>query len=91
MRTTVDVDAALLQRAKRFAESENRTLGSIVSEALVAYLGKRKQTSKDAPFELIVRGTAHGRFPTPLALADIEDEEEMARLGILEARGHGSS
>jgi hypothetical protein len=91
MRTTVDVDPAVLQRAKRLAGSEKRTLGSVVNDALVAYLGKRKPSSKDPPFELIVRGTPEGRFPTPTDLSEIEDEEDMARLGIPGTRRHAPS
>jgi hypothetical protein len=91
MRTTVDIDPAVLQRAKRLADSENRTLGSIVGDALVAYLGKRKPSSKDPPFELIVRGNPRGRFPTPSELSDLDDDEDIARLGIPGARRRGSS
>jgi predicted transcriptional regulator len=91
MRTTVDVDEALLKRAKRLADSENRTLGSVVGDALVAYLGKRKPVAKDPPFELIVRGSPRGRFPTASELADIDDEEDMARLGMRGAHRRASS
>jgi hypothetical protein len=90
MRTTVDVDAAVLRRAKRLADSENKTLGSLVSDALVAYLGKRKPVSKAPPFELIVRGKPHGRFPTPVEFAEIEDEEDLTRLGMPGARRRAS-
>lgn len=82
MRTTVDLDPAVLDRAKRLALSEGRTLGSVLNEALAAYLGKRKQVAKDPPFDLLVRGNPHGRFPSPGEVSAIEDDEELAALKI---------
>jgi hypothetical protein len=82
MRTTVDLDPAVLDRAKRLALSEGKTLGAVLSEALGAYLGKRKQVAKDPPFELIVRGQKSGRFPSPADMSAVEEEEERAALRI---------
>jgi predicted transcriptional regulator len=82
MRTTVDIDEAVLDRAKRLASSEKRTLGALVSEAVAAYVAVRRKPTKDAPFELIVRGTQRGRFPTPAELAAAQDEEDLGSLNI---------
>ncbi len=82
MRTTVDIDPAVLGRAKKLAFSERRTLGSVLSDALAAYLGKRRATSKDPPFDLLVRGSPRGRFPTPDELLALDEEEDAARLRI---------
>lgn len=80
VRTTVDLDDAVLERAKRRASSEKRTLGALVTEALSAYLSVGKKPTKDTPFELIVRGSRRGRFPTRAELAAVEDEEDLASL-----------
>ena len=82
MRTTVDLDPAILERAKRLALSEGKTLGAVFSEALAAYLGKRKQVAKDPPFELLVRGNPRGRFPSSADMNDAEEAEELAALRI---------
>lgn len=82
MRTTVDIDPAVLERAKKLAFSERRTLGSVLSDALAAYLGKRRSTSKDPAFELLVRGRPRGRFPTADELLAVDEEEDAARLRI---------
>lgn len=82
MRTTVDIDDALLERAKRLALKERKTLGAVVGQALAAYLGTRRQAEKDPPFELIVAGSAQARFPTPAEIAAVDEEDEAHALGI---------
>jgi hypothetical protein len=82
MRTTVDIDEALLERAKRLALKEKQTLGVVVSQALAAYLGTRRQAEADPPFELIARGEPQGRFPSPAEIAAIEEQEELRGLAI---------
>ena len=82
MRTTVDIDEALLERAKRLALREKQTLGSVVGQALAAYLGTRRQTEKDPPFELVLAGSARGRFPTPAEIAAVEEEDDVRALAI---------
>ena len=90
MRTTVDLDPTVLERAKRLAQSEHRTLGSVVSDALAAYLAKRRPSAKDAPFELIVRGNAGARFPSPAEIAAVDDEEDTAALRIPGLKRHAA-
>jgi predicted transcriptional regulator len=82
MRTTVDLDPAVLDRAKRLALSEGKTLGSVLNEALAAYLGKRKQVAKDPPFDLLVCGRATGRFPSAEEIGAVEEAEELEALRI---------
>jgi hypothetical protein len=82
MRTTIDIDAGLLERAKRLALKDQRTLSSVVNNALSAYLGGRKSSTKEEPFELIVRGKPGDRFPTPADLAEVEENEELDSLKI---------
>ena len=84
MRTTVDVDAALLERAKRLGSKQGRTLSAVVNEALAAYLGAhaRKDVSKEPPFELIVRGTPGARFPTAAEFSAAEEDDDRESLQI---------
>lgn len=91
MRTTVDLDPGLLETAKRLALKERRTLSALLGDALVAYLGSRRQTAKDPPFELLVRGEPRGRFPTASEVAAIEEEEDIAALVIPGRRSRASS
>jgi hypothetical protein len=86
VRTTVDIDDAALDRAKRLARRENRTLGSVLSDAIAAYVSKRPPGTPDPPFELIVRGKAGRRFPSPEEIARVEDDEEAQALRIPRVR-----
>jgi Bacterial antitoxin of type II TA system, VapB len=86
MRTTVDIDDLLLERAKRLALKEKQTLGAVVGEALAAYLASRRLTGKAPPFELLVRGSARGKFPAAADMLEIEEEEDVRALGIPEAK-----
>lgn len=76
----------MLDRAKRLALSEGKTLSAVLNEALGAYLGKRKQVAKDPPFELLVRGNPRGRFPSPAEIDAIEQDEELTALRVPGAR-----
>lgn len=91
VRTTVDLDPNVLELAKRLALKEQRTLSAIVSDALAAYLASRRQSSKDAPFELLVRGNPRGRFPSAGDISAVEDEEAIAALALGEGRSRASS
>ena len=91
MRTTVDIDPALLERAKRLALGEQRTLSALVNEALVAYLSSRRLSAKDSAFELITRGKAGSPFPSPAILADLQDEEDAAPLAGRGAKRRAAS
>ena len=82
MRTTVDLDPALLERAKRLALKEHRSLSTVLGEALAAYLGAHRSSAKDPPFELLVRGQPQARFPTPAEVSAVEDEEDIAAIAV---------
>lgn len=81
MRTTVDIDDRVLERAKRVATGTGQTLGALVSTALGAYLAARAPR-KDEPFELIVRGRPGGRSPSTEEIAGAEQDDDMASLGM---------
>jgi predicted transcriptional regulator len=86
MRTTIDIEDALLERAKRLALKEKQTLGGVVGAALAAYLASRKSAGKDPPFQLLARGRAGGRFPTHAEMLAVEEEEEGKALKIPRGR-----
>ncbi|MDZ4696986.1 MAG: hypothetical protein SGI86_17750 [Deltaproteobacteria bacterium] len=86
MRTTVDLDPKALERAKRLAQRENRTVGSVISEALAAYVTKESPAKMDPPFELIVRGRPGARFPSALDIAQAEEDEDLASLRLPRSR-----
>jgi hypothetical protein len=90
MRTTVDLDPTVLDRAKRLALSEGKTLGSVLNEALAAHLGRRRQGAKDPPFELIVCGSPRGRFPSAEEIGALEEDEELEALRIPGAKRRAS-
>jgi hypothetical protein len=80
MRTTVDLDDALLRRAKQLAARGGATLSAVLNEALAAYLTRRRPPSQDPPFDLVVRGRPGGRFPSPSEIEALEAEEDLVGL-----------
>ncbi|MCA9591808.1 MAG: hypothetical protein KC776_00815 [Myxococcales bacterium] len=91
MRTTVDIDARILERAKQLARAEGRTLGALVSDALSAYLGAKRSAAKDARFQLLVRGDPSARFPSAEEVRAVEEDEDAASLGIPQVRRNAAS
>jgi hypothetical protein len=82
MRTTIDIEDGLLERAKRLALKEKQTLSAVVGEALAAYLGSRRLAGKDPPFTLLVRGNPSGKFPTIAEIVATEESEDVRALNI---------
>jgi len=81
MRTTIDLPAPVLARAKRLAAERETTLSALVTEALNLHLqGKRRPV--DEPFELVVCGKPGDPFPTAADIDAIEGEEERLALRI---------
>lgn len=79
MRTTVDLDRPLLERAKRRAAAGGKTLSGIVAEALRSYLGQRFDEPEE-PFALVTCGKPGGAHPTPAEIERaLEDEDTAAR------------
>jgi hypothetical protein len=74
MRTTIDIDQRLLERAKALALKESRTLSAIVGSALAAYIEGQRGPTHEHPFELLVRGSVGGRFPSLAEMNASEDE-----------------
>lgn len=87
MRTTIDLDASLLEKAKQHAQGDARTLSAVVNDALVAYISKRRGKSKDPPFEIVACGKAGGRFPSAAEITAVEEEEDVSSIaGMAERR-----
>jgi hypothetical protein len=91
VRTTVDLDPRLLEKAKRRAAAERRTLGAVLNDALAAFFGSRRAAERDEPFELLARGTAGAKFPTPAEIAAAEEDEDVASLGVSPGRSRAAS
>ena len=86
MRTTIDLDEAMLARAKERALKERRTLSAVVGAALAAYLGAKRSRAGSEPFELLERGRPGGRFPGPAEMTRVEEDEDIAALAVPGAR-----
>jgi hypothetical protein len=81
MRTTIDLPAPILARAKRLASERETTLSAVVTEALSLHLqGKRRPV--DQPFELVVCGRPGDPFPTAAEINALEEEEERLALRV---------
>jgi hypothetical protein len=81
MRTTIDLPAPILARAKRLAAERETTLSAVVTEALSLHLQGRRRPV-DGPFELVVCGKPGDPFPTAAEIDAIEEEEERLTLRI---------
>ena len=88
MRTTIDLPPPVLAQAKQLAAQRGTSLSAVVVDALSAHLQVLRQPPADKPFELIVRGRAGARFPTPNEIEAVEDEEDSALLPVPRRRGH---
>lgn len=82
MRTTVDLDERVLERAKKAAAANGQTLSAVVSEALNAYLALPRAARVDQPFELLVRGRATDPFPSAEDFEEADLEDDRKRLGL---------
>lgn len=78
MRTTIDLDRPLLERAKRRAQRQGQTLSQLVREAVGAYLSGTAAADDD-PFELLVCGEAGGRAPTPAEMVAALEADDARR------------
>ena len=81
MRTTIDLPAPVLARAKRLAAERETTLSAVVTEALKLHLQARGRPT-DEPFELIVCGKPGDPFPALEQLQALEDEDDRLALRI---------
>ncbi|MCC6766180.1 MAG: CopG family transcriptional regulator [Deltaproteobacteria bacterium] len=76
MRTTIDLDAPLLERAKRRAARQGQTLSQLVREAVSAHLARRAHAD-DEPFELVTCGEPGGYAPTPAEMAAALENDDV--------------
>jgi hypothetical protein len=82
MRTTVNLPDALLERAKREAESQGMTLGDLIARSLRGSLLRRAPEPESPPFRLVTFG--RGGLVPGLSyddLKDLVDAEEVERMG----------
>jgi Ribbon-helix-helix protein, copG family len=79
VRTTVDLDAPLLERAKRRAARRGQTLSQLVRDAVSTYLAEQPG-GREEPFELVTCGEPGGYAPTPAEMAAALEEDD-ARSG----------
>ena len=86
MQTTVDLDEAVLVLAKHVALREGRTLSSLVSDALAAYLGAPGHASEAAPYALLRRDGAHAGLPGRGELTAADPDDERTSLQIPAAK-----
>lgn len=63
MRTTIDLDQALLRQARKRALESHRTLSQVMEEAVRRFL-RQPEATKRAPFTLITSGLPTGTAPT---------------------------
>jgi len=75
MRTTIDLDRPLLERAKRRAAKQGQTLSQLVRDAVGSYLSGDRTPDDDA-FELITCGEPGGWAPTPADMAAALEEDD---------------
>ncbi len=78
MRTTVDLDKPLLERAKRRAVRQRQTLSQLVRDAVTSYLAGEHATDEE-PFELVTCGEPGGYAPSVAEMAAALEEDD-ARL-----------
>jgi len=63
MRTTIDLDQALLRLARKRALESHRTLSQVMEEAMRRLLREPAKTAR-SPFRLITGGQPDGNAPT---------------------------
>ncbi len=67
MRTTLDLDSALLRAAKQRAVNESKTLTAVITEALRRYLAPPARSAKPFRLRLLIK---KGRVIPGVNLAD---------------------
>jgi Arc/MetJ family transcription regulator len=80
MRTTIDLPADLLARAKRFAAETKRPLRAVIEDALRETLGRRPTATRSAPATLTTFGTS-GLQP------GVDLDDGAALLDLMDAPG----
>jgi hypothetical protein len=83
MRTTIRIDASLLQEAKHLAVRTGRSLTAVIEDALRASLARQQQAADRQPVEL---ATFRGQGLRPGV--DLDDSASL--LDLMEAADDGS-
>lgn len=88
MRTTLNLNDDLVRQAKQRAAAEDRTLTTVIEDALRRLLAEDVRHA-EAPYRVPVNGGPRGVLPgidlsDPRALRDFMDEEDIAK--FLEVR-----
>jgi hypothetical protein len=76
VRTTIDLETVLLERARRRAAARGVTLSRLVCEAVSAYLNEAPSRGAEPPFELITCGDAGGYAPSPAEMSEERLDED---------------
>jgi hypothetical protein len=77
MRTTIDLDQALLRQARKRALESHRTLSQVMEEAMRRFLREPTKAVRQ-PFRLITGGNADGHAPTWDEIKRLTDDEDTA-------------
>jgi hypothetical protein len=75
MRTTIDMEKPLLERAKRRAARRGQTLSQLVRDAVGTYLAVAA-TDDEEPFEVVTCGEPGAWAPTPAEMAAALEEDD---------------
>lgn len=87
MRTTVDLDQALLRLARKRALESHRTLSQVMEEAMRRLLREPVRAARK-PFRLITGGEAGGSAPTWDEIKrQVNDEDEAQVRRVADAPG----
>jgi hypothetical protein len=78
MRTTVDLDQAILRLARKRALESHRTLSQVMEEAMRRFL-RQPEAAKPAPFTLITGGLPGGTAPGWDAIKRMVADEDEAQ------------
>ncbi len=80
MRTTLDIEKALLDQAKRRSRERGCTLGHYVEEILRAALMPRREESRPSSFKLVTfGGDSLQEGVSPRRMKEVLDEEDITR------------
>lgn len=77
MRTTIDLDQALLRQARKRALESHRTLSQVMEEAMRRFLREPAKATRQ-PFRLITAGQPGGTVPTWDEIKRLTDDEDAA-------------
>jgi hypothetical protein len=77
MRTTIDLDQALLRQARKRALESHRTLSQVMEEAMRRFLREPAKTTRQ-PFRLITGGQPGAVAPTWDEIKRLSDDEDAA-------------